>query len=69
VEPDHVTTKKPSTPIKKNIKLSSFIYKVIQSGTVATSYMRKGFLIFEQMRKYFSIYEEAIYDVATADTC
>jgi hypothetical protein len=28
------------------------IYKVIQSGAVAKSYMRKAFLIFEEMRKY-----------------
>jgi hypothetical protein len=36
------------------------IFKEIQSGAVAKSYMRKGFLIYEEMRKYFSIYEEAI---------
>ncbi len=35
------------------------IYKEIQSGAVAESYMRKGFLIYEEMRKYFPIYEEA----------
>jgi hypothetical protein len=45
--------------------------KEIQSGAVAKSYMRKGFLIYEEMRKYFSIYEEAVshihmYDFATA---
>ncbi len=28
-------------------------YKGIQSGAVAKSYMRKGFLIYEEMRKYF----------------
>jgi hypothetical protein len=33
-------------------------YKEIQSGIVAKSYVRKGFLIFEEMRKYFSIYED-----------
>jgi hypothetical protein len=45
------------------------IYKEIQSGAVAKSYMRKVFLIYEEMRKYFTIYEEAvslIYDFATA---
>jgi hypothetical protein len=46
------------------------IYKEIQSGAVAKSYMRKGFLIYEEMRKYFPIYEEAVshtvYDFATA---
>ncbi len=36
------------------------IYKDIQSGAVAKSYMRKGFLIYEDMRKYFPIYEEAV---------
>jgi hypothetical protein len=32
------------------------MYKEIQSGAVAKSYMRKGCLIFEEMRKY----EEAV---------
>jgi hypothetical protein len=32
------------------------IYKEIQSGAVAKSYFRKGFLIYEERRKYFSIY-------------
>jgi hypothetical protein len=36
------------------------IYREIQSGAVAKSYMRKGFLINEEMRKYFPINEEAI---------
>jgi hypothetical protein len=36
------------------------IYKAIQSGAVAKSYMRKCFLIYEEMRKYFPIYEEAV---------
>ncbi len=30
-------------------------YKEIQSGVVAKTYMRKGFLIYEEMRKYFAI--------------
>jgi hypothetical protein len=45
------------------------IYKEIQSGAVAASYMRKGFLIYEEMRKYFPIYMRrplVIYDFATA---
>jgi hypothetical protein len=33
-------------------------YKEIQGGAVAKSYMRKGFLIYEEMRKYFPMYEE-----------
>jgi hypothetical protein len=36
------------------------IYREIQSGAVAKSYMRKGFLIYGEMRKYFPIYEEAV---------
>ncbi len=36
------------------------IYKEIQSGAVAKSYGREGFLIYEEMRKYFSISEEAV---------
>jgi hypothetical protein len=39
-------------------------------GAVSKSYMRKGFLIYEEMHKYLVIYEEAIshtvYDFATA---
>jgi hypothetical protein len=34
------------------------IYKEIQMGAVAKSYMTKGFLIFEEMLKYLTIYEE-----------
>jgi hypothetical protein len=48
-----------ATLIKKKRKFSN-IYKEIQSGAVAKSYMRKGFLIYEEMLKYFSIYEEAV---------
>ncbi len=36
-------------------------------GSDAKSYVRKGFLIYEEMRKYLTIYEEAlshIYDFA-----
>ena len=36
------------------------INKEIQCGAVAKSYMRKGFLIYEEIRKYFPIYEEAV---------
>ena len=36
------------------------IYKDIQMGSVAKSYMRKGFLIYEEMRKYLTKYEEAV---------
>jgi hypothetical protein len=35
------------------------IYKEIQMGSGAKSYMRKGILIYEEMRKFFPIYEEA----------
>ncbi len=30
-------------------------------GSRAKSYMRKGFLIYEDMRKFFPIYEEAVH--------
>jgi hypothetical protein len=50
------------------IKFSSYTYKEIQSGAVAKSYMRKGFLIYEEMRN-ISLYMRrplVIYDFATA---
>ncbi len=36
------------------------IYKEIQSGAVAKSYMRKSLLIYEEIRKYFPMYEEPV---------
>jgi hypothetical protein len=36
------------------------IYDEIQNGGVEKSYMRKGFLIYENMRKYLTINEEAV---------
>jgi hypothetical protein len=36
------------------------IYKEIQMGSGAKSYMKKGSLIYEEMRKFFPIYEEAV---------
>jgi hypothetical protein len=45
---------------KKKFKFSSYTYKEIQNGAVAKSYMRKGFLIYEEIRKYLTIYEEAV---------
>ncbi len=36
------------------------IYNEIENGAVAKSYMRKGFLIYEEMRTYLTIYEVAI---------
>jgi hypothetical protein len=40
---------------------------VVAVSSAAKSYMRKGFLIYEEMHKYLVIYEEAlaIYDFAT----
>ncbi len=43
-----------ATLIKKENQIF-LMYKEIQSGAVAKSYMRKGFLIYEEMRKYFPI--------------
>ncbi len=44
------------------------IYKEIQNGAVAKSYMRKGFLLYEEMRKSFPNMRRplVIYDFATA---
>jgi hypothetical protein len=52
VEPVHYNDKKENEIF--------LIYKEIQMGSVAKSYMRKGFLIYEEMRKYLIIYEEAV---------
>jgi hypothetical protein len=45
--------------VKKENKIF-LLYKEIQMGSGAKSYMRKGFLIFVEMRKFFTIYEEAL---------
>jgi hypothetical protein len=47
------------TLIKKENQ-TFLIYKEIQMGSGAKSYMRKGFLIYEEMRKFFPIYEKAV---------
>jgi hypothetical protein len=52
VSPSHYTDKKENKIF--------LIYREIQSGAVAKSYMRKGFLIYEEMRKYFHIYEQVV---------
>ncbi len=44
----------------KKEKKIFLIYTKIQSGAVGKSYMRKGFLIYEEMCKYFPIYEEGV---------
>ncbi len=36
------------------------MYKEIQMRSCAKSYVRKGFLIYEEMDKYLVIYEEAV---------
>ncbi len=36
------------------------IFKEIQKGTVAESYVRKGFLIYDEMLTFLFIYEEAV---------
>ncbi len=41
-----------ATLLKKKIKIF-LIYKEIQNGAVGKSYMRKGFLLYEEMRKIF----------------
>jgi hypothetical protein len=44
----------------KKVNEIFLIYKEIQMGSGARSYMRKGFLIYEEMGKYLNIYEEAV---------
>ncbi len=44
----------------KKEEINVLIYKEIQNGSGAKSYMRKGFLIYKKMRKYLTIYEEAV---------
>jgi hypothetical protein len=44
----------------KKEKTIFLIYKEIQKGSGAKSYMRKGFLIYEEMRKNIVIYGEAV---------
>jgi hypothetical protein len=53
----------PALINKKNKNFPHIQYKEIQMGSLAKSYIRKGFLIYEEMRKYFIIfysYEEAV---------
>ncbi len=52
-----VVIRSPCTDKKENKIV--LIYKVIQMGWVAKSYMKKGFPIYEEIRKYLTIYEEA----------
>ncbi len=49
------------TLIKKKRKFSSYIR--IQNGAVAKSYIRKGFLIYEEIPKYLIINEEAVSNI------
>jgi hypothetical protein len=50
-----MTREKSHVPIliKKEKKIF-LIYKEIQIGSVAKSYMRKGFPLYEEMRKYLT---------------
>ncbi len=36
------------------------IYKEIETESIAKSFVRKGFFIYEEMRKYFAIYKEGV---------
>ncbi len=46
--------------IKKRKMFPHILYKELLSGSDAKSYMRKGFLIYEEMRKYLVIYGVAV---------
>jgi hypothetical protein len=60
--------KQPDMYTDKRKNLTFLLYREIQSGAVAKSYVRKGFLIYEEMRKYFPYMRRplVIYDFATA---
>jgi hypothetical protein len=58
IHQQHCPSLKPHTDKKENQIF--LIYREIQSGAVAKSYMRKGFPIYEEMRKNFPIYEETV---------
>jgi hypothetical protein len=47
------------TVIKKEYSIF-LIYKEVQMRSGSKSYIRKGFLIYEEMHKYFTIYEESV---------
>jgi hypothetical protein len=50
----------------KKEKKIFLMYKEIQMGAVAMSYMRRGFVIYEEMRKYLVMRRPlVIYDIAT----
>ncbi len=55
-----ITTPSPPPHADKKENQIFLIYREIQSGAVVKSYMRKGFLIYEEMWKYFPIYKEAV---------
>jgi hypothetical protein len=68
MEPRNRFQGKNSALIKKENKIF-LIYKEIQSGAVAKSYMRKGFLIYEEKCANISLYMRrplVIYDFETA---
>jgi hypothetical protein len=46
--------------IDKKEKKIFLIYREVQIGAVAKSYMMKGFQIKDEMRKYLVMYEEAV---------
>jgi hypothetical protein len=59
----HLPQLKPVAALIQKKNQVFLIYKEIQSGAVAKSYMRKGFLIYGEMRKYFPIYEGAVSNI------
>jgi hypothetical protein len=46
--------------IKIKIKFSSYVRKFRWGCMGANSYIRKGFLIYEEIRKHLTIYDEAV---------
>jgi hypothetical protein len=58
LEEPHLQQQSNNHHTDKKENLIFLIYNENQSGAVAKSYMKKGFLIFEELGKYFPIYEE-----------
>jgi hypothetical protein len=58
---DNLVSRPLHTPFPRTDKKENeifLIYKEINMGSVAKSYVRKGSLIYEEMRKYLTKYEE-----------
>jgi hypothetical protein len=57
----HVHARDSNSPLSHCLKIKEIFHicKVIQKGTGAKSYMRKGFLLHDEMHIYLTIYMRA----------